>query len=113
MHIMKKQLYYLGIVIFLISFLGTLEAQTILRGQVTDDADGEALVGVQVFADGTPAFTETDERGNYELQIPYKKDQVYQLVRFQYLGYAEYSDFYRVTPDGKLFESEEDIKLTS
>jgi len=110
---MKKQLYYLGIVIFLISFLGTLEAQTILRGQVTDDADGEALVGVQVFADGTPAFTETDERGNYELQIPYKKDQVYQLVRFQYLGYAEYSDFYRVTPDAKLFESEEDIKLTS
>jgi len=90
-----------------------LSAQTIVRGTVIDEETGESLVTVQVYADGTPAFTETDENGNYELQIPYKKDQTYQLVRFQYLGYKEFSDFIRVTPDGKLFEVEQDVKLES
>ncbi len=51
-----------------------LNAQTIVRGTVTDADTGEPLLAVQVYADGTPAFTETDEKGNYELQIPYKKD---------------------------------------
>ena len=115
MHIMKKRLYYyyLGVVICLVFGGISLEAQTIIKGKVTDKATGEPLIGVQVFADGTPAFAETDETGYYAIKIPYKKDQVYQLVRFQYLGYAEFSDFYRVTPDGKLFESAEDIALTS
>ena len=98
----------------LLTLFGTsLEAQTIVSGKVTDKETGEPLVAVQVFADGTPAFAETDDDGNYRLQIPYKKDQVYQLVRFQYLGYSEFSDFIRVTSDGNMFEVAQDIALTS
>ena len=99
--------------LFLLGINFSLDAQTIVRGQLTDAETGEPLVGAQVYADGTPAFTETDEDGNYEIQIPYQKDQTYQLVRFQYLGYAEFSDFIRVTPDGKLYEVEQDVKLES
>jgi len=108
-----RRIYYLGIVMLLTTFGISLEAQTVLQGKVTDKETGDPLIGVQIYADGTPAFTETDELGNYRLQIPYKKDQVYQLVRFQYLAYAEFSDFFRVTPDGKLLETEEDIQLVS
>ena len=106
-----NQVYSKAILLLLfVSILGvSLDAQTIVRGTVTDAETGEQLVAVQVYADGTPAFTETDDKGNYELQIPYKKDQTYQLVRYQYLGYAEFSDFIRVTPDGKLFEAEQNV----
>ncbi len=110
-----NQVYSKAILLLLfVSTLGvSLDAQTIVRGTVTDAETGERLVAVQVYADGTPAFTETDDKGNYELQIPYKKDQTYQLVRYQYLGYAEFSDFIRVSPDGKLFEAEQNVKLES
>ena len=107
----KNYLSLLAALLFLAFGSITVEAQTIVRGKVTDLETGEALIAAQVYADGTPAFTETDENGRYELEIPYKKDQTYQLVRYQYLGYAEFSDFIRVTPDGKLFEVEQDIKL--
>ena len=110
-----NQVYLKTITLFLLVFAlgGSLNAQTIVRGNVTDADTGEPLVAAQVYADGTPAFTETDENGNYELQIPYKKDQTYQLVRVQYLGYSEFSDFIRVSPDGKLFETSQDVKLES
>lgn len=110
---MMDRIYYLVIVILFICSNFYLSAQTIVRGKVVDNETGLPLIAVQVFADGTPAFAETDDEGNYQLQIPYKKDQVYQLVRFQYLGYAEHSDFIRVTPDGNLFEVEQDISLVS
>ncbi len=90
-----------------------LNAQTFVTGKVTDAETGEPLIGAQIYADGTPAFTESDENGYFELQIPYKKDQTYQLVRVQYLGYSESSDFIRVTPDGKRFEIEQDFQLES
>lgn len=114
-HTMMEKVYLKVITsLTIFMFLGTfLSAQTIVRGKVTDAETGEPLIAAQVYADGTPAFTETDDEGNYEIQIPYQKDQTYQLVRFQYLGYAEFSDFIRVTPDGKLFEVEQDVKLES
>jgi len=102
-----------ALLIALTTFLVSIEAQTIVRGKVTDVDTGAPLESVQVYADGTPAYSETDENGDYELQIPYKKDQTYQLIRFQYLGYAEYSDFIRVTPDGKVIDVEQDVKLES
>ena len=112
---MIKTAYYkfFTLVICLTLFAVSIEAQTIVRGKVIDEETGEPLVTVQVYADGTPAYGETDENGNYKIQIPFKKDQTYQLVRFQYLGYAEYADFIRVTPDGEMLEVEQDIKLKS
>ena len=89
----------------------SLTAQTFVKGKVTDADTGEPLIAAQIYADGTPAFTETNENGDFVLQIPYKKDQTYQLVRVQYLGYSEFSDFIRVTPDGKRYEVEQDIQL--
>lgn len=111
---MKKAYYvFFPLMIALTLFCFSLDGQTIVRGTVTDEETGEPMMAVQIYADGTPAYAETDENGKYELQIPYKKDQTYQLVRFQYLAYAEYSDFLRVTPDGKLLEIEQDVKLKS
>ncbi len=111
---MKKTYFkFFPLVIALIFFGLSLKAQTIVRGEITDEESGEAMIAVQIYADGTPAYAETDENGKYVLQIPYTKDQTYQLIRFQYLGYAEYSDFIRVTPDGKLFEVEQDVALKS
>jgi len=90
-----------------------LNAQTLIIGKVFDEETNEPLVGAQVFADGTPAFAESDENGQFELQIPYKKDQLYQYVRVQYLGYAEFADFYKTTKDGALLTLEEDFYLKS
>ncbi len=104
---------FIPFLLALIFFGQKVEAQTIVRGTVTDKDSGEPMIGVQIYADGTPAYAETDENGVYKFQIPYKKDQTYQLIRFQYLAYAEYSDFIRVTPDGKLFEIEQDVQLKS
>ena len=53
-------------------------AQTKIIGIVNDKETKEPLIGVQIFADGTPSFAETNELGEFELTIPYKKDQLYQ-----------------------------------
>ena len=105
-------------IIFLIVSLAnlfeqSLQAQTLIIGMVKDIETEEPLIGAQVFADGTPAFAETDEKGRFELKIPYNKEQIYQLVRVQYLGYSEFSDFYKTTVGGSLITLEEEFLLKS
>jgi len=98
---------------FVLNYGPVLHAQTQIIGTVIDSDTNEPLIGAQVFADGTPAFAETDENGKFDLHIPYNKDQFYQLVRIQYLGYNEYSDFVKTTMNGDLLRLKETYFLKS
>ncbi len=71
MHIMKNRNYYLFIGVVLLTFFCiSLDAQTIVRGKVIDKETGEPLIAVQVFSDGTSAFAESDNNGNYKMFRP-------------------------------------------
>ncbi len=62
-----------------------LLAQTTIKGIVTNAADGEPLIGVNVTEKGTPNGTITDFEGNYTLNL---KDENATLI-FTYIGFSD------------------------
>lgn len=112
MQVYQKPLFLLMVFTILFGSL-QLTAQTVVIGTVLDKETNEPLIGAQIFADGTPAFAESDEQGKFKLNIPYNKEQIYQLVRVQYLGYSEFSDFIKTTTDGETIQLEEVFFLKS
>lgn len=70
-----------------------LSAQTILTGNVTDSADGEALIGATIVAEGTTTGTVTDLAGDFSLDIPNGTE----AVVISYTGYESQ----RIVLDGR------------
>lgn len=59
-------------------------AQKMVKGTVTDAADGSTIPGVNVVVKGTTVGTLTDIDGNYTLSVPAGKDE----ISFSMVGYA-------------------------
>jgi len=59
------------LMVFLIFFggIGTLFAQKVITGTVTDKSDGSAIPGVNVVVKGTTVGTTTDVNGTYSLNV--------------------------------------------
>jgi ferric enterobactin receptor len=64
---------------------GAVQSAAVIRGQVTDSATSEALIGASVFFKGTSIGTKTDSRGNFELKNQFTRRGV---LRVQYVGYV-------------------------
>ena len=80
---MKQNLYYylIGMLIFLISFNSSAQAQSV-SGVVTDGDDGSGIPGVNVLIKGTSEGTITDFDGNYTLNVPDGS-----ILVFSFVGY--------------------------
>ena len=77
----KKHIYFLGIILFSLSFLGQ---KTTIKGKVLDEEDGEALVGVNIYNENNFG-TITDLNGFYSLTLKTGK----QKITFKYIGYQK------------------------
>ncbi|REL33482.1 TonB-dependent receptor [Rhodohalobacter sp. SW132] len=78
----SKKIIFTGLFFFL--FQSYLFAQGTLRGVITDQADGQTLVGATVIIIGTSTGTATNLEGRYQLRrIPAGEVQ----LRFSYIGY--------------------------
>lgn len=70
--------------LFIIFFTSTSYAQDFtVSGTVTDEDDGEALIGASVLVKGTTTGTVTDIDGNYQLTV----DDPNSTLIFSYVGY--------------------------
>lgn len=63
-----------------------LNAQRIVSGTVTSSDDGEVIVGVNVFIQGTQTGTATDLNGEYEIEVT--DDE--QILTFSMVGFESY-----------------------
>ena len=68
---------------FLILSSSFLLAQTTYTGTVTDQSNGESLIGVSIELIGTSSGTQTDFDGKYQINASSG-----QVLRFSYIGYA-------------------------
>ena len=64
---MKKPILLLS---FLWGALFLAAQETTIRGKVTSAADGEPLAGVTIQIKGTGTGTATNDRGEFEIQVP-------------------------------------------
>jgi len=78
------------ILLFVMSF--GIHAQSDVVGTVTDSDNGETLIGVNIYIDGTVKGTITDLDGNYEIRV----DQTPSVLVFSLVGYEKQ----RITIDG-------------
>src|SRR5687768_14114089 len=62
----------------------TAQAQTIVRGKVTDES-GTGMPGVNIVVKGTSSGTTTDVNGEYTLQLPDGDGQ--KVIVFSFIGY--------------------------
>jgi len=60
-----------------------LPAQEVLRGEITDQTTGEALIGANVFVSDTAIGTVTEWDGTFQLKVP----QLPVDLEFKYVGY--------------------------
>ena len=72
---MKNLMYKISLLIFGLVATVALQAQDKFSG-VVKDTQGEPLVGVSVFVDGTTLGVTTDADGKYEIDIPEAKGKV-------------------------------------
>jgi TonB-dependent SusC/RagA subfamily outer membrane receptor len=68
----------------LVCFIGMSYAQRTITGQVTDQAQGEPLIGASIIVKGTTTGTVTDFDGNFSLEVP----DGYDVLVFSYTGYS-------------------------
>ncbi len=62
--------------------VGTLFAQKVITGTVTDKSDGSAIPGVNIVVKGTAVGTTTDAKGVYTLNVPAKA----KILEFSFVG---------------------------
>ena len=87
---------YKYILIFVALFAFTAFAQTYkISGKVTAASTGEALVGANVFVEGTTWGAASDESGNYSVVVEGGK----YTVRCSYIGYTTIEKEVDVTKD--------------
>jgi len=72
------------LMVFLIFFggIGTLFAQKVITGTVTDKSDGSAIPGVNVVVKGTTVGTTTDVNGTYSLNVSTEA----KVLEFSFVG---------------------------
>lgn len=68
----------------------------IVKGTVTDEKDGSAMVGVNVVIAGTTNGATTDDKGNFELPVPLGTV----TINFTYIGYQPRSEIVTSIKDG-------------
>ncbi|MGJ1438138.1 YfbK domain-containing protein [Sphingobacterium siyangense] len=79
---MRAILFVIGL---LLSLGGYAKQGYEVRGKVVDANTGTALVGVQVSNVATKALVQTDDKGNYRIQVLDGKN----ILIFSYIGYLE------------------------
>ena len=96
---MKQILYFPFLCIFLVSFSAPAFSDNIKKytvvGKVTDQNDGEALVGATVYIRELKTGTTTDEYGHYSVTLP---QGTYTLV-FSFIGYKPVEKTVELTRD--------------
>lgn len=65
----KGQFLYLSIILFFISIFVSVQAQSVIRGTVTDRKYSEPLTGAAILVEGTTTGTTADIDGNFEIKI--------------------------------------------
>ncbi|HEV8149467.1 MAG TPA: SusC/RagA family TonB-linked outer membrane protein [Gemmatimonadales bacterium] len=99
----RQPLLALGL---LVASAGSLLAQGIVSGRITDRADGRALVGARVLVIGTSLLTTTNAEGRYRIpNVPAGAQQ----VRASQIGYASATQSVAVTDQATVTA---DITLT-
>jgi iron complex outermembrane receptor protein len=78
--VMKNSFF---ILILLLGYF-KLEAQNSIHGKVIDATNGEALIGVNIYAPLLQIGTSTDKEGRFSLQLPEGE----YTIRVSYIGYA-------------------------
>jgi iron complex outermembrane receptor protein len=81
-----KFLKLLSIFTFLLFCQTSIFAQVTIKGKVTDDNNGEELIGASIVIEGTGVGTVTDYDGTYSLKV---KDELPVNVVFSYIGYED------------------------
>jgi len=76
------RILFSAILLFAGNILPVLQAQSVIKGRVSDRVTGEPLAGVYVVY-GNGMGTSTDEHGNYS----FRTDSVKLTIAFQYIGY--------------------------
>ena len=69
--------------IFLISITAAIAQNVTVKGKVVD-ANGEALIGVNVSVKGTTIGTISDVNGKYSIEVPNQKA----ILVFSFIGYT-------------------------
>jgi len=80
----KKKLRLIMFLFLFFAFAVTGFAQSVIQGEVLDEASGEPLVGVSVVIRGTPVGVVTDINGKFSLQI--EKNETLEIT---YIGYLK------------------------
>ena len=78
-----KQLLFLSI--FLSSYLTVFSQDYTISGYITDDANGEELIGAAIKVKGTTMGAVTNVYGYYALTLPQGNYE----ISFDFIGYAE------------------------
>ncbi|MEX0982065.1 MAG: TonB-dependent receptor [Bacteroidales bacterium] len=83
---MIKSIFSKRMLLIIVAFLtlGTIEAQIVVTGKVTESETGETLPGVNIIVVGTLNGTVTDTDGNFNLTVNKENPS----LRFSYLGYT-------------------------
>jgi TonB-linked SusC/RagA family outer membrane protein len=82
LNFMKK---YITLILALVALAGYVQAQTTLKGKVSDEK-GEAMIGVSVYIKGTTVGTVTDVEGTYQLNVPAGSETG--ILTFSLIGYT-------------------------
>ncbi|MEX2398335.1 MAG: carboxypeptidase-like regulatory domain-containing protein, partial [Balneolales bacterium] len=102
-----KQMLSGMIIIFFLN--GIINAQGTLKGVVTDQYDGEPLIGASVVIVGSSLGTSTDLEGNYQVRrIPAGEAE----VRFSYVGYESQTRVVTVE-EGDVIELDMEMQASS
>lgn len=91
--------------------LTSVNAQTLLKGKVTDIDTGDPLIGAVLIVEDTKISTITNSSGDYSLIVPANPKLQYQLIEVKYVGYAGKDDFIPVTSEDSLITVMKDFQL--
>jgi TonB-linked SusC/RagA family outer membrane protein len=81
---MKRILTISGLMLlFLFSYDAAFAQNVTVKGKITDNTTGQALIGVTVSVKGTTAGTQTDVNGAYSISAPGNA-----TLKFAYIGYT-------------------------
>jgi len=75
-----------------------LQAQTLVKGNVSDDVSDEILIGCTILLEGTSQGTTTDLNGDYTISVP----GFPATLLFSYVGYEDQSIILESQPEGSL-----------
>ena len=99
--------YFIGILFLLISFSSFSQEMAVVFGKITDEK-GRAIELVNVAISGLPGGTMTDQKGNFELEVP-ANTEVY--VSMSFIGLEKEVEQVLLQP-GERFELNKTLKNT-